>query len=302
METRAPKDRCEKMRRQLKFQNSFTVDPRGLSGGLCLFWNDIVHMQIFHHSPNFIHTAVEFVNTKDGFDCSFVYGNPVFQQRRGLWSNLLTFQTDRERQWCCIGDFNEILAHFEKDGVRPHHPRRAELFRDFLNISGLMDMDLKGCAFTWISNPRNGVVIREKLDRVLVNWPWRLDHPNAMCSALPMISSDHSPVILQPFPNQRSGVSFNFEQYWAEHEECFGVVEKEWMGGIESEGSWDQIRCNLKASQKALQGWHRRTFKKADDEIVRLKRELQSLIDQEEQLRDATVIRQIQKQIDDLWA
>lgn len=65
------------------------------------------------------------MDTKDEFDCSFVYGQPVFHQRRGLWSNLLAFQIDKNRPWVCMGDFNEILAHFEKDGIRPHNLRRA---------------------------------------------------------------------------------------------------------------------------------------------------------------------------------
>lgn len=302
METRAQKERVENMRRRLKFHNCFTVDPRGHSGGLCLFWSDKVQIQIFQHSPNYIHTVVSCGDTKDDFDCTFVYGQPVVQQRRGLWSALLAFQKDKECPWVCIGDFNEILAHFEKDGLRPHNHRSADLFRDFLNITGLMDMELKGCAYTWISNPRDGVVIREKLDRVLVNWPWRQVHPNAASLALPIISSDHSPIVLQPFPNQRSGRSFNFELFWAEHEECFGVVEKKWNQGIEDSEPWGQIRGKLKASQKALQGWHSKTFKKADEEICKLKRELHLLLDQEEQLRDVERIRSLQRQIDVLWA
>lgn len=165
-----------------------------------------------------------------------------------------------------------------------------------------MDMELKGCAFTWISNPRNGVIIREKLDRVLVNWPWRQNHPNSVSTALPIVSSDHSPVVLQLFLNRKSGTSFNFELFWAEHEECFGVVEKEWKEGSEDSESWDKMRAKLKASQRALQGWHKKTFKKADEEIIRLKRELQILLDQGEKLRHGERIRLLQKKIDELWA
>lgn len=131
------------------------MEPRGLSGGLCLLWNDQVQIQVFHSSPNYIHTAVLFGNSREDFECTFVYGNPVFQQRRGLWSCLLGLQLDKNRPWLCLGDFNEILLQFEKDGLRPYHPRRVELFRDFLNLSRLLEMDLKGCAFTWMSNPRN---------------------------------------------------------------------------------------------------------------------------------------------------
>lgn len=79
-----------------------------------------------------------------------------------------------------------MLAHYEKNGLQPHNVRGAELFRDFLNIYGLMELDLKGCAFTWVSNPRNGMVVQEKLDRVIVNWPWRAEFCNAYVSTLPI--------------------------------------------------------------------------------------------------------------------
>lgn len=36
METRASKERIEHLRRSFKFQFSFTVDPNGSIGGLCL--------------------------------------------------------------------------------------------------------------------------------------------------------------------------------------------------------------------------------------------------------------------------
>lgn len=70
----------------------------------------------------------------------------------------------------------------------------------FLNRSSLMDMELKGCNYTWVTNPRNGVEIKEKLDRVLVNVNLRLLFPNAIIAALLKINSNHS-LIDQSFDN-----------------------------------------------------------------------------------------------------
>lgn len=164
-----------------------------------------------------------------------------------------------------------------------------------------MDMELKGCAFTWLSNPRNGVIIREKLDRILANQPWRHDHPHAIGTALFIVSSDHSSLILQPFPKEKSGTAFNFKALWAEHDECFGVMENEWRDREDPDDPWGSVRKNLKACQKTLQSWQKKTFKKVDDEIYKLKSELQRLIDQDGQVNGAEPIRRIQKQIDDLW-
>lgn len=301
METKIPRKKVDRLRRQFQFSNMFTVEPRGLFGGLCLLWTDQIQLQIFQYSPNFIHTTIFDVHSRDEFDCSFVYDNPIFQQMRGLWSKLLNFQMDKATPWSCLGDFNEILAHFEKDVIRPHQPRRAELFRDFLNLFELMELEMKGCVFTWMSNPRNGMVIREKLDKILVNWPWRYAHPNACATALPCVSSDHSPLVLYLKPKEKSGVSFKFEAYWAAHEECFGVIENGWRGVEDLEEPWGNIKSKMKAYQRDLQEWHKRRFRRADDEIHRLKSQMQRLLNQEENLENFAEIRRIKKRIDELW-
>lgn len=58
---------------------------------------------------------------------------------------------------------------------------------------------------------------KENIGRVLVNCEWRLIFPNATVVALPMINSDHSPIILSPAPLDTSGKRFKFEAMWQEH-------------------------------------------------------------------------------------
>lgn len=145
------------------------------------------------------------------------------------------------------------------------------------------------------------MIIREKLDRILVNWSWRYAHPNAFATALPIVSSDHSPLVLYLKPKEKSGVSFKFEAFWVEHEECFGVVENGWKGIQEREEPWGNIKSKLKACQRDLQVSHKRTFRKADDEIHRLKNQMQLLLNQDGPLENIVEISQIKKKIDDLW-
>lgn len=166
METRAPGVRIERMRRSLKFKYAFWVDSMGLSGGLGLFWRDNIDIQVLFSSQNVIHSAVVLKESGDAFECSFIYGNPIYQQRRYLWSRIADLQPHLNKPWCCIGDFNEILAQHEKDGRRIQQTGRMENFRHFIKQSGLMDLDLNGCKYTWVSNPREGFVTREKLDSV----------------------------------------------------------------------------------------------------------------------------------------
>lgn len=92
METRAPEERIENVRRRLKFRHMICVEAVGRSWGLCLLWEDEVQIQIFQSSQNIINTAVMIKATCKMFDCSFIYGNPTFSQRRGLWSRISKFQ------------------------------------------------------------------------------------------------------------------------------------------------------------------------------------------------------------------
>lgn len=301
METRAPEERLERVRRRLRFHSMFCVEARGRSGGLGLFWNKNVQIQILMSTQNYIHTVILFIETGKEYDCSFVYGNPIFQQRRNLWSRILRLQTDRDRPWCVMGDLNEFLSHFEKDGIRPHNEGRAELFRDFLNEAELQDLDLKGCRFTWSSNPRNGIVVREKLDRVLINWPWRVSFPHAIAVALPAVSSDHSLIIFHPSPRERSGVSFKFEAMWAEHQDCMTIIQEGWQKEGNEEDPWLYMRQKAINCQKALQNWHKQTFRGTKEEIMKLKQQLNILINQESSLTDWSEFKRLQERIDTLW-
>lgn len=133
METRTPRGRVERLKRSLRFNEAFTVEPRELSGGLCLFWNKKMSLDIREANPNFIHVVITEKSSGNCFNCTFIYGNPRFQQRRWLWDRLQSLQTDRDMAWCCLGDFNEMLSPGEKQGLRLQDNNRRVLFRDFLN-------------------------------------------------------------------------------------------------------------------------------------------------------------------------
>lgn len=183
-------------------------------------------IQICQATPNYIHSVVIYKDRNIFFDCSFVYGHPVERLRRSLWGALQKFQINSDVPWCSLGDFNEMLAQHEKKGLRPQNQRGMDDFRIFLNNTGLMDLDLKGNKFTWLSNPRSGVVIKEKLDRVLANWSFRSMFPNAIAEGLPFISSDHAPILFHIDPKGRSGRCFKYEAFWEDHEECREVVDQ----------------------------------------------------------------------------
>ena len=84
-----------------------------------------------------------------------------------------------------IGDFNELIIQEGKLGIRPHCQNKINLFRCFLDNAGLMDMALKGCRFTWFSNPRNGIITKEKIILNTSELIMKVGLPKCCCDSIP---------------------------------------------------------------------------------------------------------------------
>ncbi|KAJ1388855.1 Endonuclease/exonuclease/phosphatase [Sesbania bispinosa] len=242
METKSNQDRMKSVQRKLKFTGLHCVESRGLSGGLCLLWDDSVDIEVDEANQNVIRADITIKATEDDWSCYFVYVPPNPIQRRSFWSQLGRSHISSLRPWCLIGDFNEMLNNHEKEGLRPCNLQNLHLFQDFVQQMDLLDLDLKGNRYTWFSNPRNGVITREKLDRALVNWAWLAMYPNAISTAYPAISSDHSLILLDINPEETSGQSFKYEAFWDGHQDCKEVVKQAWNQAETQDRGWANFR------------------------------------------------------------
>jgi hypothetical protein len=79
--------------------------------------------------------------------------------------------------------------------------------------------------------------MRQKLDRVVVNFAWNTMHPGALVQHMEYAKSDHRPIMLdidfQVLPNtQRS--SFRFEAKWLHEKNFREVVEQAWVSANEA--------------------------------------------------------------------
>ncbi|XP_072087291.1 uncharacterized protein [Arachis hypogaea] len=126
----------------------------------------------------------------------FVYGHPDFKRRNELWNELTCVDNNLHVPRAFIGEFNDVIAQHEKVGLHPKPTSQIDIFRRFVDKNALMDFELQGTKFTWFSNPRNGFVTKERIDRVLANWEWRRAFQHATISALPAMSSDYTPLVL----------------------------------------------------------------------------------------------------------
>ena len=115
METKVEKSMLVRIGRKIQYANCFEVPGHNTGGGLALFWaaNSNVDVQAFseNHIDAIIDHGVDDAQQFTGF-----YGDPEIANQENSQSMLRTMSTRFTLSWVCIGDFNEILYAYEKQG------------------------------------------------------------------------------------------------------------------------------------------------------------------------------------------
>lgn len=146
------------------------------------------------------------------------------------------------------GDFNDIASSKEKTGGGMKEPRCIKNFLEMMSNARLKTLASKGLAYTW-TNKRDDEA-RERIDRVLVNMDWIETFPNSVVQNLPLLGSDHSPMLLQLDVQERKArKAFKFELNWAEEKGCGDVVKNNWRTDRNGSHGFKLMR-KLKACSK----------------------------------------------------
>ena len=169
METKNKEDVVKRMQRKLQFRECFIVNPLGLAGRLAVFWNEQVTISIDSSSTYFVDVLCVMGENKQKMRITFVHAPTDFQDRLRLWDRIQQISCLNVDPWLCVGDFNEILYHWEKVGKRLAKNYRSKAFHDFLDACALMDLESKGCAYTWANNREVEALVKERLDRAVCN-------------------------------------------------------------------------------------------------------------------------------------
>ncbi|XVE83165.1 hypothetical protein DITRI_Ditri16bG0065800 [Diplodiscus trichospermus] len=188
---------------------------------------------------------------------TFVYGAPVFENRRIIWERLISKAKGIKGAWCCIKDFNDIGEQSEKEGERLKENRKIETFRNMLEECKLNNMCFQGQRFTWFEI-REGQCIKERLDRAVVNVEWMETYPMSMRVNLPANGSDHSPIILWIEKVEKKGIRrFKFGANWVEVKECKQIIVTGWSKEVEGFYGFRVVQ-KLRNCRKKLMEWRKK--------------------------------------------
>ena len=116
METRNNDELMERLRKKMRYDNWSYVNPKVLSGGLALWWNNEVKMKVMEATKNCINTLVTMEGKRNMSRVCWIYGSTYFDERRDWWEYIKQFVDIFKIPWMYIADFNEIKENGEKDG------------------------------------------------------------------------------------------------------------------------------------------------------------------------------------------
>ena len=91
------------------------------------------------------------------------------------------------------GDFNLVREACDKN-TREINQHWVDLFNEWINKFGLIELKNAGRKFTWGNNQDS--VVMATLDRVFITVEWESLHPNIQVKALPRVASDHTPLVV----------------------------------------------------------------------------------------------------------
>lgn len=152
METKNKNNVLERVRKRIQFQSMFTIEPVGIAGGLAIMWDEEVKVEVEGSTGELINVKCTDLHRGDLMRISFLHASTKFQERLRHWRDVKNSNYLSPLPWLCIGDFNEILYHWEKVGCREVDRYRIAAFRSFIDDCSLMDIESKGCTYTWANN------------------------------------------------------------------------------------------------------------------------------------------------------
>jgi hypothetical protein len=91
------------------------VGSDGRKGGLLLLWKKEVVVTLRYKSENYIDVFIG-VGQENIWRFTGFYGEPSWENKHLSWDRLRDLKAVTTMPWVVMGDFNEILYSFEKEG------------------------------------------------------------------------------------------------------------------------------------------------------------------------------------------
>ncbi|KAL8508456.1 hypothetical protein ACS0TY_018907 [Phlomoides rotata] len=176
-----------------------------------------------------------------------------------MWDMIKSISLQNSEECVCVvGDFNAIKEENERVGRAEFSNQRGiRLFREFIELSNLIDLPLQGRSYTWYCSDGS---CKSRLDRLLVNDQWLLNWPNATLKGMGRSVSDHCPIFTDFEKKNWGPKPFRFFNSWLSHEGLGTFVAEKWRSyNINGWGGF-VLKEKLKMLKEDLKDWNQKTF------------------------------------------
>ncbi|WVZ70254.1 hypothetical protein U9M48_018931 [Paspalum notatum var. saurae] len=201
---------------KLGVDDAFVLPSVGLSGVLCLLWKEDFSISVDSASLNLILATATYKPYGMSFNLICMYGDPNHSRTDEIWQIVLNFIAKNPHMpVLCMGDMNNIMNVREKLGSNLANCARISNFCVWIKECGLFDLGYHGPAYTWTNKRFSSYPTFERLDICLANLEWAATFPNTIVHQLPMLYSDHCPILITiDSPRQKVRKPFRFENWW----------------------------------------------------------------------------------------
>ncbi|WVZ63451.1 hypothetical protein U9M48_013082 [Paspalum notatum var. saurae] len=163
----------------------------------------------------------------------------------------------------------------EKLGPNPANCAYISNFCAWIKECGLFYLGFHGPAYTWSNKRFSSFPTFQRLDRCLANSDWITTFPNTDVYHLPMLYSDHCPILLNiDSKKQLIKKLFRFENWWMQEEDFQQVAEESWF---KSRNRDFALKTTYLATD--LKKW-RKKKPNISDQLASIENQLQVLQDQ----------------------
>ncbi|KAL4555547.1 hypothetical protein LXL04_038169 [Taraxacum kok-saghyz] len=208
-------------------KNCWAASPSlGNSGGLISIWDpSFIEIDKIETNRRTVTILSKWKDLNQDMGVINVYAPQDEEGKQDLWNWISNaINNDCDRMWIICGDFNEVRCTEERRGST-FYPRGAQIFNSFIENLGLIDLNLGGRSFTYVSpNGANS----SRLDRFLVTPNCITKWPNVSNIALLRLFSDHCPIMLESNGPDFGAAPFKFFSSWLKDPDCEQVFQESW--------------------------------------------------------------------------
>ncbi|CAN6713066.1 unnamed protein product [Malus baccata var. baccata] len=234
LETKNKSSRYGYLTKKLGMEFMHAVEPKGIGGGLCLFWRDASQILLVKHSDFMIEVKVWDEEKMCQWRLFGIYASTDEKMRRDQWRALGNRLMKESDLYLLIWDFNDILCNGEQECGKLRSVTSMRDFREFVANNELVDLGYEGYPFT-CCNKRDSLPIQQRLDGGLASTGWLNLYPDTKIIHVVLEGSDHSFLLLttKKFDEWR-GNRFMYDARWSNQKECRNIMKGELRKAYES--------------------------------------------------------------------